>query len=111
MTWLSTVWPELGATPPAGQRGHAQQHRAQDHAEQQFGSFGPADPGRLEQRNPVGNRLDPGQCAAACGERLQQQQQAHRFHRACGQQRAAQWCGVQRQRVEQADGVLRREPR
>jgi hypothetical protein len=107
MTWLSTVWPERGATR---QRGHAQQHRAQDHAEQQFGSFGPADPRRLEQRYPVGNRLDPGQCAAACGERLQQQQQAQRLHRACGQQRAAQWRGVQRQRVDQADGEDGEQP-
>jgi hypothetical protein len=35
---------------------------------------------------------------------------AHRLHRACGQQRAAQWRGVRRQRVDQADGEDGEQP-
>ena len=50
--------------PASGQNGQAQQHCAQDDAEEQFCSLGPSCPGLLEQRDAVGDRLHTGQGAA-----------------------------------------------
>jgi hypothetical protein len=56
--------------PPVGQHRHAEQHHAEDAAEQQLGMLGPDLTGLLEQRHPVGDRLHAGQRAAPGRERL-----------------------------------------
>ena len=90
--------------PAAGQHGQAEQHDAEDHAEQQLGALGPDHPGLLEQRDAVGDRLHAGERAATGREGLEHQQHADRLEPVGGQEGVTGLGRVERQRVDQPDG-------
>ena len=71
--------------PALGQDGEAEQHGAEDEAEQDFGPLGPHGPRLPEQGHPVGDRLHAGQRAAPGGEGLEDQEERHRLEPGRGQ--------------------------
>ncbi len=71
--------------PALGQDGKAEQHGAEDHAEEHLGPLGPHHPGFAEQRNAVGDGLDPGERAASGREGSQDEEDRHRLEAARGQ--------------------------
>ena len=97
--------PRSGADVPAlREHRQAEQHGAEDDAEQHLGPLGPHGPWLAEQRHAVGDRLDAGERAAPGREGLQDEQDGDRLESARGQLRRAELLLVQAEGMDEADG-------
>jgi hypothetical protein len=92
-----------------GEYRQAQQHDAEDGAEQQLRPLGPLHPRLLEQRHPVGDGLDAREGAAPGRERLEHQQHAEGLGRD-RKQGTARLRSVLGQGVEEPDRDNRQQP-